>query len=156
MFSSVHVRSKIQQLIAHLRSYPFLHEKGNADLCANILQTVIDQHSVYSQLCHHGHYYAAHFIMLLGKETIREDDVFSLLEDLLILVREKTLRTGIEKANCCEQQAIEHVVCGSLWTEHDGTLFSDAFFHKLPLSIIQSISLEAKELTETAHLKNYI
>ena len=148
MFATDRIRSKLQILITQLRSYPFLHEKENAEFCANILETIWRQSEIYSLLCQTDHYYSAHFLTVLDKKRISEDDVFPLLEDSIMLVREKTLKSGIHRASFFEQKAIEYVLTGALWSETDGTLFSEAFFHQLPLSIIQSISLE---LTQTLH-----
>ncbi len=140
MFSSAATRTKIHSLMQQLRSYPFLRQKENAERCVMLLETISDQHAVYSQLCHSQKYFLQHFQATLEKETIEEDDVFSLLEDLLILVREKTLRTGTPQANDAELAALAHVLEGINWSKDDGTLFSETFFYKVPLSLIHEIS----------------
>ena len=140
MFSSAATRTKIHSLMQQLRSYPFLRQKENAERCAMLLETIDEQHAVYSQLCHSQQYFVQHFQAILQKEEIEEDDVFSLLEDLLILVREKTLRTGTPHANDAELAALAHVLTGTNWTRDDGTLFSETFFYKVPLSLIHAIS----------------
>ncbi|MEZ0576251.1 hypothetical protein [Halodesulfovibrio aestuarii] len=145
MFSSATIRSKIHSLMQHLRSYPFLEQKENAEKCAILLKTIEEQHAVYSQLCHSQKYFTQHFELLLSKQKIEEDDIFCLLEDLLILVREKTLRTGISQANDAEVAALEHVFTGKSWSKDDGTLFSETFFYKIPLSLIHAISNELHE-----------
>ena len=145
MFSSVQTRAQMKSLIEQLRSYSFLHEKENAEHCAVILETILAQHTAYSLLCSGQTQYLEHFASLLIKNTLTEDDIFLLLEDLLIFVREKTLRTGINKANKTEQNALELVFSGTQWQRQDRTLFTDAFFYRTPMQIIQSISSIATE-----------
>lgn len=140
MFSPAATRIKIHSLMQQLRSYPFLHQKENAEICAMLLETIAEQHAIYSQLCHSQKYFVRHFQVIVSKEKIEEDEVFSLLEDLLILVREKTLRTGTQQANAAELAALAHVFTGKNWTKDDGTLFSETFFYKIPLSLIHTIS----------------
>lgn len=140
MFSSATTRTKIHSLMQQLRSYPFLRQKENAERCAILLETIDEQHAVYSQLCHSQKHFIQHFQAMLGKQQIEEDDVFSLLEDLLILVREKTLRTGTPQANDAELAALTHVFSSKNWNKDDGTLFSETFFYKVPLTLIHAIS----------------
>lgn len=140
MFSSAATRKKIHSLLQQLRSYPFLHQKENAKRCAILLKTIDEQHAVYSQLCYSQDYFIQHFQKILSKNKIEEDEIFSLLEDLLILVREKTLRTGIVQANDAEITALSFVHTSKDWAKDDGTLFSEAFFYKIPLTLIHAIS----------------
>jgi len=140
MFSHAATRTKIHSLLQQLRSYPFLHQKENAERCAMLLETIAEQHAVYSQLCYSQKYFIQHFQEIISKTSIGEDDIFSLLEDLLILVREKTLRTGTPQANDAELAGLAHVFTSKNWTKDDGTLFSETFFYKIPLSLIHAIS----------------
>ncbi|OBQ52674.1 hypothetical protein [Halodesulfovibrio spirochaetisodalis] len=140
MFSSAATRTKIHSLMQHLRSYPFLQQKENAERCAMLLETIDEQHAIYSQLCYSQKYFLQHFQDILSKQNIDEDDIFPLLEDLLILVREKTLRAGFTQANDAERAALTHVLDGEHWDKEDGTLFSETFFYKVPLSLIHAIS----------------
>ncbi|SIO35859.1 hypothetical protein [Halodesulfovibrio marinisediminis] len=140
MFSSAATRTKIHSLLQQLRSYPFLRQKENTEKCAILLETIDEQHLIYSQLCHSEQYFIQHFQEILNKQTIEEDDIFPLLEDLLILVREKTLRTGATQANEAEIAALRHVHTGKNWKKDDGTLFAETFFYKIPLSLIRAIS----------------
>ena len=142
MFSSASARQKMESHIVQLRSYPFLREKDNAELCAKILQTILEQHTVYTQLCHDQVLFLEHFSGIVKKDTIDEDDIFGLLEDLLIIIREKTLRTGLQQANDVERMALSKVSNGTEWKKEDRTIFTEAFFFKTPLSIIQSLSGE--------------
>ncbi|MCT4625994.1 hypothetical protein [Halodesulfovibrio sp.] len=142
MFSSAATRTKIHSLMQQLRSYPFLHQKENAERCVRLLETIDEQYAIYSQLCHSQSHFIHHFQDILHKHRIEEDDIFCLLEDLLILVREKTLRTGIPQANKAELAALTLVFDGKDWSKDDGTLFSETFFYKVPLSLIHAISDE--------------
>lgn len=146
MFSSASARQKMESHILQLRSYPFLREKDNAELCAKILLTILEQHTVYTQLCHDQVLFLEHFNEIVTKDIIEEDDVFDLLEDLLIIVREKTLRTGLQQANEVERMALCKVSNETEWRKEDRTLFTEAFFFKAPLSIIKNLS---EELTPT-------
>lgn len=142
MFSSAATRTKIRSLMQQLRSYPFLCQKENTERCIQLLETIEEQHIIYSQLCHSQKYFIQHFHTILCKKHVTEDDIFCLLEDLLILVREKTLRTGIPQANKAEHSALALVFEGKNWSKDDGTLFSETFFYKIPLTLIHAISDE--------------
>ncbi|GFM36603.1 hypothetical protein [Desulfovibrio psychrotolerans] len=94
---------------------------------------------VYDLLCTRKSPFFSHFSGTVVHPALNEDDIFSLLEDSLIFIREKTLRTSLLHATPFESKLLEWMECSGHWSPGDGTLFSTSFYFDIPLQIVREI-----------------
>lgn len=93
----------------------------------------------YDLLCDRNNRFTEHFTSLITQDSISENDELALLEDALIFIREKTLRTSRLKASFLENELLDWVEAGTMWHPNDGSLFSSLYYYDLPISIAKNI-----------------
>lgn len=110
-----------------------------ASRIASALHTLEAQVAAYEAICHLSKPQMHNLAILIRHHRIAEDDTLLLLEDALLIIREKTLRTHPATVTDAEQDLMHWVMTGQLWHPEDGLQFSRRFFHVLPNCIMRDI-----------------
>ncbi len=112
-------------------------------LAAHMLRTALsalaDHTPAYDLLCSRNSPFFSHFSGTITRVTLNDEDIFGLLEDSLIFIREKTLRTSPLHAVPHESELLEWMERSGHWSPGDGTLFSTSFYFDIPLQIVREI-----------------
>lgn len=134
-----HARRHINSLIG-LRCEPASQAgDDHAVLLVAALAIFIEQAQAMDILCDPQSLFAEHFRTGIASDILTENDVLPLLEDILILIREKNLRAPALHLCQTERRLISEVEDGSTWSPADNTAFAKHYFYNLPLHIAKSI-----------------
>lgn len=110
-----------------------------AHMFRTALSALADQAPAYDLLCNRNTPFFSHFSGTITHAALNDEDIFSLLEDSLIFIREKTLRTPPLHAAPRESELLEWMERSGHWSPGDGTLFSTSFYFDIPLQIVREI-----------------
>jgi len=109
------------------------------------MQTILIDTERYHANCTMQTPFHTHFAYVTTQTTFTTEDAFMLLEDILIFVREVSLRTGAhilpaEKyiLNWAEQEAE--------WHAGDGTIFSEFYYILIPVRVLHDLTTFATPL----------
>lgn len=72
------------------------------------------------------------------------DAAFALLEDIVVFMREKVLRTGFAEAMESERSTLRYFENCGHWKAGDGTLVSEAYYVTLPATILHEMLARLK------------
>ncbi len=134
----------IHTLVPDIRRHAALFQAeapvpGYAQTIGTALRILADQAATYDAVCDLCISQTRFFEPLIRQPAIGEDDAFVLLEDALLFIREKTLRTATSRTTREERDLVAWVEAGDVWTPADGTLFSRNFFYIIPLAVLETI-----------------
>ncbi len=72
------------------------------------------------------------------------DAAFALLEDIVVFMREKVLRTGFAEATETERSVMRYFETCGHWKAGDGTLVSETYYVTLPATILHEMLARLK------------
>ncbi len=100
----------------------------------------------YDFFCTRSTLFFEHFCQCIPRDHLTVDDTFSLLEDMLIFIREKTLRAPCR--HTCEQEKalLFWTESGQEWNPTDGSLFSHYYFYEIPLIIVKGVLAQLEDV----------
>jgi hypothetical protein len=111
----------------------------HAALLVAALAIFIEQAQTMDILCDPHSLFAEHFRETISRAALTADDFLPMLEDLLILIREKNLRAPALRPCQTERRLLNEVEQGDTWSPADNTAFARHYFYNLPLHIAKSI-----------------
>ncbi|WBF67243.1 hypothetical protein LN040_16235 [Desulfovibrio subterraneus] len=134
-----HARRHINSLIGLRCDAASSTDGDHAALLVAALAIFIEQAQTMDILCDPHSLFAKHFRETLTQATLTADDLLPVLEDLLILIREKNLRAPALHPCQTERRLLNEVEEGNTWSPADNTAFAKHYFYNLPLHIAKSI-----------------
>lgn len=134
-----HARRHISTLIGIRSGQIHGPETHNTDALITALGIFLEQAPSMDMLCDPDSAFARHFRDNIANPTLTDSEILPLLEDILILIREKNLRAPALQNCQSEIQLINTVESGTVWSPTDNTAFTMHYFYDLPLHIAKSI-----------------